>query len=65
VTLIHNGFRADNQVAMPTKARLVVVTAVLLLLGATVLPLAAQSLADVAKKEPAESHQKTGEALDQ
>jgi len=36
---------------MPTKARLVVVTAVLLLLGATVLPLAAQSLADVARKE--------------
>jgi hypothetical protein len=36
---------------MPTKARLVVVAAVLLLLGATVLPLAAQSLADVARKE--------------
>jgi hypothetical protein len=36
---------------MPTKASLIVVTAVLLSLGATAMPLAAQSLADVAKKE--------------
>ena len=36
---------------MPTKASLIVVTAVLLSLGTTAMPLAAQSLADVARKE--------------
>jgi len=36
---------------MPTKASLIVVTAVLLSLGATAQPVAAQSLADVARKE--------------
>src|SRR5580765_3807738 len=52
VTLTYNGFRADNQVAiMRTKATLIVVSAVLLSLGTTAKPLAAQSLADVARKE--------------
>jgi hypothetical protein len=50
--LIYNGFRADNQVAiMRTKASVIVVTAVLLSLGAMAVPVSAQSLADVARKE--------------